>query len=317
MRPGRGPTRPVRRRPGNALLSAARWHAPTVSGLPDFRPRRHGPGVNAVDWNFATLWESVRDSLPDRIAIVRGEQRRTWNEFDDRAAAARAGPRRGGPRARRKGRVVPLQRQRVHGGTVRHVQDARRRGQRELPVPRGRARLPPRQLRCRGAVLPQQPRRSRRQDPRSRAAREALDRGRRRWCTPGVRGALRGSDRDERPDAAHRALGRRHVLPLHRRHDRHAEGRHVAVRRPVGRARRRDLRARRRDVTDAARRRRTAREAHRRSARHRAPSRVAAHARNRGVHVVPVDLDRRRASSRSRAGTSTPTSCGAWCERER
>ena len=48
--------------------------------------------------------------------------------------------------------------------------------------------------------------------------------------------ALRGPDRRERADAAHRALRRGHVLPLHRRHDGHAEGRHVALRRPVGRA---------------------------------------------------------------------------------
>jgi fatty-acyl-CoA synthase len=39
-----------------------------------------------VDWNFATLWESVRDALPDRIAIVQGERRLTWSQFDDRAA---------------------------------------------------------------------------------------------------------------------------------------------------------------------------------------------------------------------------------------
>ena len=39
-----------------------------------------------MDWNFATLWESVRDSLPERVAIVQGDRRRTWSEFDDRAA---------------------------------------------------------------------------------------------------------------------------------------------------------------------------------------------------------------------------------------
>jgi fatty-acyl-CoA synthase len=39
-----------------------------------------------VDWNFATLWESVADALSDRVAIARGAQRRTWTEFDDRAS---------------------------------------------------------------------------------------------------------------------------------------------------------------------------------------------------------------------------------------
>jgi len=39
-----------------------------------------------VDWNFASVWESVSDALPDRVALVQGDRRRTWQEFDDRAA---------------------------------------------------------------------------------------------------------------------------------------------------------------------------------------------------------------------------------------
>ena len=39
-----------------------------------------------MDWNFATLWESVGDALPERDAIVQGDRRRTWREFDDRAS---------------------------------------------------------------------------------------------------------------------------------------------------------------------------------------------------------------------------------------
>jgi fatty-acyl-CoA synthase len=39
-----------------------------------------------VDWNFATLWESVGDALPERDAILQGDRRRTWREFDDRAS---------------------------------------------------------------------------------------------------------------------------------------------------------------------------------------------------------------------------------------
>jgi fatty-acyl-CoA synthase len=39
-----------------------------------------------LDWNFATVWESVCDALPDRVAIAQGDRRRTWREFDDRAA---------------------------------------------------------------------------------------------------------------------------------------------------------------------------------------------------------------------------------------
>jgi len=39
-----------------------------------------------VDWNFGTIFESVADALPDQEALVQGERRRTWREFDDRAA---------------------------------------------------------------------------------------------------------------------------------------------------------------------------------------------------------------------------------------
>ena len=39
-----------------------------------------------MDWNLATVLESVCDALPDRTALVQGERRRTWTELDDRAA---------------------------------------------------------------------------------------------------------------------------------------------------------------------------------------------------------------------------------------
>lgn len=39
-----------------------------------------------LDWNLATVWESVCDALPERVALVQGERRHTWQEFDDRAA---------------------------------------------------------------------------------------------------------------------------------------------------------------------------------------------------------------------------------------
>src|SRR5262245_47942468 len=44
--------------------------------------RRGGP----VNWNFGTVFESVADTIPDRTALVRGERRRTWREFDERAS---------------------------------------------------------------------------------------------------------------------------------------------------------------------------------------------------------------------------------------
>ncbi|MDQ1519115.1 MAG: 3-oxocholest-4-en-26-oate---CoA ligase, partial [Actinomycetota bacterium] len=49
-----------------------------------------------MNWNFATVWESVGDALPDRLAIVQGDTRRTWREFDDRSARVANGLRAAG-----------------------------------------------------------------------------------------------------------------------------------------------------------------------------------------------------------------------------
>jgi len=39
-----------------------------------------------MQMHFASVWEAIADEIPDRIALVHGELRRTWSEFDDRAA---------------------------------------------------------------------------------------------------------------------------------------------------------------------------------------------------------------------------------------
>jgi fatty-acyl-CoA synthase len=39
-----------------------------------------------MQMHFATVWEAIADAIPDRPALVHGEARRTWREFDDRAA---------------------------------------------------------------------------------------------------------------------------------------------------------------------------------------------------------------------------------------
>jgi acyl-CoA synthetase (AMP-forming)/AMP-acid ligase II len=39
-----------------------------------------------VAWNFADLWESVSDALPEHDVLVQGSRRVTWSAFDDRAA---------------------------------------------------------------------------------------------------------------------------------------------------------------------------------------------------------------------------------------
>ncbi len=145
-----------------------------------------------------------------------------------------------------EGGVVSLQLQRVHRRRVRHHEDARRSGQRELPLSRRRARVSARQLRRRGAVVSRLARRARRQGARPRADGEALDPGRRRIAAPGLRGRLRRTDCSERSNGADRAQRRRSLLPLHRRHHRHAERRDVAQRGSLRRTRRSRLFTRRR-----------------------------------------------------------------------
>ena len=44
--------------------------------------------VKGMEMHFATVWESIADSIPDHVAITHLDNRRTWAEFDDRAARA-------------------------------------------------------------------------------------------------------------------------------------------------------------------------------------------------------------------------------------
>ena len=39
-----------------------------------------------MEWNLANVFESVCDALPERTIVIQGENRRTWREFDERAA---------------------------------------------------------------------------------------------------------------------------------------------------------------------------------------------------------------------------------------
>ncbi len=43
-------------------------------------------GGAGVDENWATLWESVADAMPEGLAVVRGRRRLRWAELDDRAS---------------------------------------------------------------------------------------------------------------------------------------------------------------------------------------------------------------------------------------
>ncbi|MCC5870831.1 MAG: acyl-CoA synthetase [Gammaproteobacteria bacterium] len=39
-----------------------------------------------MDFHFANAWELIADVVPDRLALICGEQQRTWREYEDRAA---------------------------------------------------------------------------------------------------------------------------------------------------------------------------------------------------------------------------------------
>jgi fatty-acyl-CoA synthase len=39
-----------------------------------------------MEMHFATVWESLADVIGDATAIVHGDTRRTWTEYDNRSA---------------------------------------------------------------------------------------------------------------------------------------------------------------------------------------------------------------------------------------
>jgi len=38
-----------------------------------------------TEWNYADLWESVADVLPEAPALTHGDRTRSWRQFDERA----------------------------------------------------------------------------------------------------------------------------------------------------------------------------------------------------------------------------------------
>ena len=44
-----------------------------------------------MDDNYATMWEAIADVLPDHTAIVQGNRRESWSQFDERAARVASG----------------------------------------------------------------------------------------------------------------------------------------------------------------------------------------------------------------------------------
>ena len=39
-----------------------------------------------METHYATIWESIADEIPDEVALVHGLTRRSWAEYDGRAA---------------------------------------------------------------------------------------------------------------------------------------------------------------------------------------------------------------------------------------
>ena len=169
----------------------------------------------------------------DAPAQVQGDRRYTWAEMDRRAdgiAADAPGRRR---RSSGQGGAVPLQRPRVPRVDVRPLQGRARPGQHQLPLHRRRAGVPVDQRRRRRGDLPRLVRRPGRTGapPGAGGSRPGCT-----WPTRAARPARLGHRRTRRRRVSAstrtwRPVGtqrRRPVHPLHRRHDRDAEGRDVA-----------------------------------------------------------------------------------------
>ena len=39
-----------------------------------------------LNWCFAELWETIGDTIPEKIALINGDVRRTWRDYEDRAS---------------------------------------------------------------------------------------------------------------------------------------------------------------------------------------------------------------------------------------
>ena len=150
-RAGRASPRPAQRRAPRR--PCARWSSSPGGGSTSAtrsRVARAHPSKHRLvsDWNFAAVWDGIAAIVPERDALVCGDRRITWAEFDDRATRlAWYLEARGRRRTRRPGRHRPHQPPRVPRDVLRRAQARLRPGERQLPLHRDRAALPARQLR--------------------------------------------------------------------------------------------------------------------------------------------------------------------------
>ena len=262
-------------------------------------------------WNFAEIWEVVAEQVPDAPAQVQGDRR-------DHVGRVRPPGRRRGPGtlldagAERagQGRPVPLQRPRVPRVDVRRLQGRAGAGQHQLPLPDDELVYLWDNADAVAVVFhgtfTERIERIRDRVPRVRlwlwvddGAGPCPD-----WATPyedaaaaGDRAAVRGAVGPRR---------RRPLHALHRRHHRHAQGRHVAPGRPLPQPRRH---ASTRPSATRARSTTIVRD-HGRAARASIGLPACPLMHGTGCFTQLIVLCRRRlASSPSRAATSTSTSC--------
>ena len=107
-------------------------------------------------FNLADLFERVADAVPERVALVAGDDRRTYRELDDRAT------RLAHETSSRPHRPVPLELDRARRADARVLQARCGPDQRELALHAGRDRvlLPPTPTSCSAGTTPTTTKRS-------------------------------------------------------------------------------------------------------------------------------------------------------------
>ena len=192
------------------------------------RPARSLTPMAFAGWNYGDLADAVEAGLdPDHPVLVHGERVITPGRLrpaHQQPGAGLPGRRR---QAGRQGRDLHAQPPGLPREPVRGVQGAAGPRQHQLPLHRRGGPLHPRQRRRRRGGVRARVLADRRPDPRAPAPRAPLDHDRRRLRreTPaGVEAYETLAETGDGAAAGHRALARRPVLPLHRRHHRHAQG---------------------------------------------------------------------------------------------
>ena len=225
------------------MLAAARPPPARARRADRSRPTARSSVATSHGWNFADVFEAVAERQPDALAQRHGGRSTTWAEFDRRADGVAAALLAAGVVEQDKVAQYLYNAPEYLESTFGAFKAGLATGQHQLPLHRRRARLPVGQRRRRRRRLPRHVRRAHRRAARPRCRASARGCG----STTAAARARTGRRRTRRaatsaPDGPTVApvgpLRRPPRAALHRRHDRHAEGRDVAPGRPVRRPRR-------------------------------------------------------------------------------